>query len=97
MRPDQMPVNGQRDACAECGMSVRAGEFHPYAACLMFKACGNPKTVKANLDALTHGKDWRITELEAEVERLRKALSIYESEWEWPALDDDGGTADKGG
>lgn len=36
-------------ACAECGMPVKAGEYHPYAACLMFKACQNSDTVRGNL------------------------------------------------
>lgn len=36
--------------CAECGMQTKPGEYHPYAACLMFKACHNSKTVRANLD-----------------------------------------------
>ncbi len=43
--------------CVRCGM-LTAGvkEFHPYAACLMFKACGNGKTVRANLlPVITYG------------------------------------------
>ena len=36
-------------ACAECGMQVRSGEYHPYAACLMFKGCGKAHTVRENL------------------------------------------------
>ncbi|WP_175806634.1 hypothetical protein [Burkholderia cenocepacia] len=35
--------------CDECGMPCRAGEYHPYAACLMFKACHNGDTVRGNL------------------------------------------------
>ena len=35
--------------CAECGMPCEAGEYHPYAACLMFKGCHNSATVRANL------------------------------------------------
>lgn len=38
--------------CAECGMHVKTGEYHPYAACLMFKACNNSETVRANIDAV---------------------------------------------
>ena len=43
--------------CAECGMPVdNATTYHPYAACLMFKACHNSVVVKANLDAVVwHG------------------------------------------
>lgn len=77
-----------QELCAECGMLVAPNELHPYAACLMFKACGNSKTVKANLDAMTHDRDWRIAELEAEVERLQGQLDairdLEKSEWgEW--------------
>lgn len=38
--------------CGDCGMPVAAGEYHPFAACLMFKACGNSDTVRANLAAV---------------------------------------------
>lgn len=45
--------------CACCGM-VTSGpkEFHPYAACLMFKACNNGDTVRANLAfVIQHGRE----------------------------------------
>ncbi|MBR8279749.1 hypothetical protein [Burkholderia vietnamiensis] len=43
--------------CAECGMPCRTGEYHPYAACLMFKACNNSDTVRGNLqDVLDAGR-----------------------------------------
>jgi hypothetical protein len=38
--------------CKECGMLVEPGEYHPYAACLMFKACGDSSVVRANLVAV---------------------------------------------
>lgn len=39
--------------CAECGMTMeKPGEYHPYAACLMFKACHSSTTVRANLSAV---------------------------------------------
>ena len=42
--------------CNECGMPVKDSAFHPYAACLMFKACNNSDTVTKNLEAvLKHG------------------------------------------
>jgi hypothetical protein len=41
------------NTCMECGMLVDPKHpYHPYAACLMFKACHNSKTVQANLDAV---------------------------------------------
>lgn len=42
--------------CQECGMPVKDGEFHPYAACLMYKACHSPEDVRGNIAALyQHG------------------------------------------
>lgn len=39
--------------CAECGMALRpADEFHPYAACLMYRGCHNSKIVRDNLSIL---------------------------------------------
>lgn len=38
--------------CGECGMPCRPDEYHPFAACLMFKACHNSETVRANMEAL---------------------------------------------
>lgn len=38
--------------CAECGMHCTPGEFHPYAACLLFRACGNATEVRAHIEAL---------------------------------------------
>jgi len=45
-----MPKN-ETTTCAECGMPVD-NEYHPYAACLMFKSCHNSEEVKANLKAV---------------------------------------------
>lgn len=33
-------------------MPCTPGEYHPYAACLMFRACGDSTVVRANLDAV---------------------------------------------
>lgn len=39
-------------------MKVGDGEYHPHAACLMFKACQNADEVRANLQAvLDRGED----------------------------------------
>lgn len=38
--------------CGTCGMPCTPGEYHPYAACLMFKACHNSETVRTNLEAV---------------------------------------------
>lgn len=42
----------QPDFCCDCGMSVSNGEYHPYAACLMFKQCHDAPTVRGNLNAV---------------------------------------------
>ena len=34
-------------------MSVKLGEYHPYAACLMFRGCRSSDTVRANLKMVT--------------------------------------------
>lgn len=38
--------------CGSCGMPCAPGEYHPYAACLMFRACGDSAFVRANLEAV---------------------------------------------
>lgn len=43
MRKKQLP------ACAECGMIVQPGEYHPFAACLMYKGCKDENTVRENM------------------------------------------------
>lgn len=40
------------EPCGFCGMPCTLNEYHPYAACLMFKACHNSETVRANLEAV---------------------------------------------
>ena len=61
--------------CAECGMGCNAGEYHPYAACLMFKQCRNSETVRANLqdvrdDSYQQGR----------VEGLREAAGMVDDD-----------------
>lgn len=53
-------------------MLVASREYHPYAACLMFKACQDASTVRKNLEALTHPA----RKAEAEVATLRAALEL---------------------
>lgn len=44
------------DLCTECGMRSKVGEYHPYAACLMFKASHSSNIVRANLqDVVEYG------------------------------------------
>lgn len=45
--------------CTECGMPCDPGEYHPFAACLMFKACHSSDTVRANLEAVRQASQAR--------------------------------------
>lgn len=47
-----MPADTTLAPCGECGMPCTRAEYHPYAACLMFKACQNSDTVRANMQAV---------------------------------------------
>ena len=63
--------------CAECGMGCNAGEYHPYAACLMFKQCRNSETVRANLqdvrdDSFQQGRVACLGDVKRYVERQIK-------------------------
>ena len=51
-------------------MSVHAGEYHPYGACLMYKGCGNAATVRENL---TYIKEIGIDEINKELDELKKS------------------------
>jgi hypothetical protein len=42
--------------CQECGMPVAAGEYHPYAACLMFHGCHGSEVVRANLSSVVRAQ-----------------------------------------
>lgn len=67
--------------CRECGMLVSLGEYHPFAACLMFKGCGDSATVRDNLDALT--SQWQAIgrrEGEHEARRVLSERSLRYSE-----------------
>jgi len=49
--------------CWECWMSVRLGEYHTFAACIIFKGCQSSSTVRANLKAIT--TEWQVISLRA--------------------------------
>lgn len=39
--------------CAQCGMAMlHQAEYHPFAACLIFKACRDGQKVRENLGAV---------------------------------------------
>jgi len=61
--------------CADCGMPCKPGEYHPFAACLMFKACHNSDTVRANLETVQD----RARQAPAPVEVSRLVLRDWET------------------
>ena len=62
--------------CGDCGMPCASSEYHPYAACLMFKHCRNSETVRANLQAVRQqGRVAGIMEAEREMYRLEERTS----------------------
>ena len=61
--------------CKDCGMPVEEHRYHPFAACLMFEACHNSKTVIDNINAvIEHGRVH-------EERRLRTTLAEKESDY----------------
>ena len=60
--------------CGECGMPVRLGEYHPFAACLMFKGCQSSSTVRANLDAIT--TEWQAIGARAHKNEVFKHVTV---------------------
>lgn len=69
--------------CAECGMPVEPGEYHPYTACLIFKQTSSSKAVHMNLSAVLHegGNRWRSV-----AEQAEKALRSVVKAWEYPEM-----------
>jgi hypothetical protein len=50
--PPDLSAKASDAHCTECGMTVLPNEYHPYLACLAYKACLNPDTVHANIRAI---------------------------------------------
>jgi hypothetical protein len=49
--------------CRECGMACSPAEYHPFAACLMFKGCHDGDMVRKNLSALFERSEFEIKSL----------------------------------
>lgn len=45
-------VERSQYVCPECGMTVSAGDYHPYAACLMVEGCHEPAVIREALLAV---------------------------------------------
>jgi hypothetical protein len=83
------PTSEAMQPCDFCGMPCKADEYHPYAACLMFKACHNSEVVRANLEAVRGTPPPAVArEDEALIQQLQDALE--ESNTEWKSLADSG-------
>ena len=65
--------------CIECGMMCEAVEYHPYAACLMFKQCLNSETVRANLQAVRDDsyQQGMAAAFKQGIEKLREREKFY--------------------
>ena len=65
------------EPCAECTMLCKPNEYHPFAACLMFKACHDANIVRANLAPIVLERmkiaalEARLAAAEGVVERMR--------------------------
>jgi hypothetical protein len=62
--------------CQECGMVVAAGEYHPYAACLMFKACHDGDKVRESLRAVLNDARRTAPDREAVIEECAKVCDL---------------------
>lgn len=56
-RTTDLEVEERSRTCGECGMLLESiAEYHPFAACLMYRGCRDSITVRANLSAVVaHG------------------------------------------
>lgn len=78
--PQPLPTNVAMVPCDFCGMPCTLNEYHPNAACLMFKACHNSDTVRANLEAV------RGTPAPVGVEPVAWAFQHDDGTWHDPSL-----------
>lgn len=53
------------EACRECGMPCEPNEYHPYAACLMFRGCLDSSVVRGNLFPMKAERDALQSRLDA--------------------------------
>lgn len=65
-------------ACRECGMPVASGEYHPYAACLMFRGCLDSKVVRANLSSVARAQTSGVPEESALIEARKQLINTPE-------------------
>lgn len=76
--------------CPNCGMPLLEEDYHPYAACLMFKTCGDADVVRANLaetvDYGSHTEAARRNEMDA-VALASLALEGIETDSVWAGID----------
>ena len=72
MSDDAFKISNER--CTACGMNCAPGEYHPYAACLMYRECHSQDVVRANLQqVVAHGRGQVETECSECAENLQDA------------------------
>lgn len=70
--------------CRQCGMLCKIGEYHPYAACMMFSHCRDGDTVRANLSAVQQQTR------RAALEDGAKAVCMYCNDSRWSPMSNSG-------
>lgn len=65
-------LSDEHTECAQCGMVCAPGEYHPYAACLMFMACKDGSVVRANLAEVRKQDEQLILQMREALERCTK-------------------------
>ena len=78
--------------CLECGMVTLGNQYHPYAACLMFRACRDGSVVRANLDAvIAHGHELGARSIIVEYDTytdIKRQIAEAQAETEFVGFDE---------
>ena len=71
----------ENNYCTECGMITNTGEYHPYAACLLFKACGSGYEVRNQLQYIAeHAQAESARRIEKEIIHILDGIDKDEVE-----------------
>lgn len=76
-------------ACAKCGFVLaHPNEYHPYAACLMYKQCKNEDVVRSNLKAVVDfGAEQGATVDPLDNEPVHRQFGLTYASWlVWPRV-----------
>lgn len=61
-------------SCKTCGMGLIPNEYHPPAACLMFKGCRNSEIVREEIRAMA--QSWNDHGVSIACEQIGRALNL---------------------